>query len=81
MGTMHIFVLKGKLAYNLTNTSYLTNTYPVHECQVHSHDKGVSGKVNALGKVGQELMVEGLHPVCITTLCMVREDIKRNSTL
>ena len=63
------------------NTFYITNAYAVHESQVHSHDKGVSGELNVLGKVGQELMVEGFCPVCITTLCMVREDIKRNSTL
>ena len=71
MRMMHVFVLKDKLAYKLTNTFCITNTNPVHECQVHSHDKGVSGEVNTLEKVGQGLMVEGLHPVCITALCMV----------
>lgn len=45
-----------------------THAYPVHEGQVHSHDKRVSGEVNALGEVGEELMIKGLHPIGITTL-------------
>ena len=45
-----------------------TVSYPVHEGKVHPHVEGLGTKVDAFGKVHEELMVKGLDPVRIPAL-------------
>ena len=45
-----------------------TVSYPVHEGKVYPHVEGLGTKVDAFGKVHEELMVEGLNPVRIPAL-------------
>ncbi len=47
----------------------------------HSHYERLSRKVNALGQVGEELMVERLNPVGITTLYNIRVCYTNNTFL
>ena len=46
----------------------ITSTNPVHNSQVHPHREHTSGEVNSLGDVAEQLMVEALDPISVTTL-------------
>ena len=41
---------------------------PVQNCQIHSHIECHSREVNPLWQIRQQLMIEGLYPVGVTTL-------------
>ena len=43
-------------------------TYPVHECKVHPHVEHSGREVNPLREVGEQLVIETLHPVSVSTL-------------
>ena len=51
-------------------TTILQVTYPVHDGQVHPHGKNSCGKMNPLGDVTREQVVEGLDPVRVSTLLL-----------
>ena len=48
----------------------MCETYPIHDCQVHSHGKNLSADVDSLWDVAQQLVVEVLDSICISTLIM-----------
>ena len=49
-------------------SKYSIRAYPVEYSQIHAHQESGISKVDALGEVGEELVVERLHPVSITAL-------------
>ena len=67
MRVMRVLILQGRHIQLYKYFMQQTHT-PVHEGQIHSHYECVSGEVDVLVEVGEELMIEGLHPVGITTL-------------
>ena len=67
VGTVDILVLLEVRTCNCC-TTIVQVTYPVHDGQVHPHGENSRGKMNPLGDVTEELVVEGLNPERVSTL-------------
>ena len=68
--TIHVLILYNVNVYIHTETHIHTvlQSYPVEHGQAHPHYKGGRGEVNPLREIGEQLVVEALHPVSVTAL-------------
>ena len=70
-----VFILKQR--FSVTHSKfYKLKTHPIHHSQVHPHVKGLVLKVDPLGQVGQQLVVERLNPIGISAL--IKQTISTN---
>ena len=47
---------------------FVTSIHPVKHGQVHPHLEGGRGEMNQLREVGEQLVIEALHPVSVAAL-------------
>ncbi len=65
--SIHILILqwRGRI-HKLIYSVYVT--HPVHHSQIHPQSEHSSTEMDSLGDIAEQLMVEALYPVSITTL-------------